>query len=59
MTKNLNKRIYTSVFLIVLSLLMLKYSPVLLFTLIIIGIFSIIEFSLIIKKVFKRNFQYL
>ena len=57
MTKNLNKRIYTSVFLIVLSLLMLKYSPVLLFTLIVIGIFSIIEFSLLIKKVFKRNFS--
>ena len=57
MTKNLNKRIHTSLFLIILSLLMLKYSPVLLFTLIVIGIFSIIEFSLLIKKVLKRNFS--
>ncbi len=57
MTKNLNKRIHTSLFLIILSLLMLKYSPVLLFTLIVVGIFSIIEFSLLIKKVLKRNFS--
>ncbi len=56
MTKNLNKRVYTSLFLIILSLLMFKYSPVLLFILIVVGIFSIIEFSLLIKKVFKRNF---
>ncbi len=55
MSKNLSKRIQTSFFLIFLSFLMIKYSPILLFTLIIVGIFSFIEFSFLIKRILKNN----
>ena len=54
-SENLKKRIYTSFFLILLLFLMLFFKPILLYFLIIIGIFSIIEFSELIKA-FNKEF---
>ena len=54
-SENLKKRIYTSFFLILLLFLMLFLKPILLYFLIIIGIFSIIEFSELIKE-FNKEF---
>ena len=54
-SENLKKRIYTSFFLILLLFLMLFLKPILLYFLIIIGIFSIIEFSALIKA-FNKEF---
>ena len=54
-SENLKKRIYTSFFLILLLFLMLFLKPILLYFLIIIGIFSIIEFSELIKA-FNKEF---
>ena len=51
---NLKKRIYTSFFLILLLSLMIILKPVFLFSLIVIGVFSIIEFMDLIKKIFKK-----
>lgn len=56
MFKNLNKRLYTSVFLILLLIVIFIYKPILIFFLLIIGNLSIIEFSQIIKKIFKNAF---
>jgi phosphatidate cytidylyltransferase len=53
-SENLKKRIYTSLFLILLLFLMLLLKPILLYFLIIIGIFSIIEFSELIKTINKK-----
>ena len=53
-SENLKKRIYTSFFLILLLFLMLFLKPILLYFLIIIGIFSIIEFSDLIKTINKK-----
>ena len=53
-SENLKKRIYTSFFLILLLFLMLFLKPILLYFLIIIGIFSIIEFSELIKVINKK-----
>ena len=54
-SENLKKRIYTSFFLILLLFLMMFLKPILLYFLIIIGIFSIIEFSELIKA-FNKEF---
>lgn len=56
MFKNLNKRLYTSVFLILLLIVIFIYKPILIFFLLIIGNLSIIEFSQIVKKIFKNAF---
>ena len=53
-SENLKKRIYTSFFLILLLFLMMFLKPILLYFLIIIGIFSIIEFSELIKAFNKK-----
>ena len=53
-SENLKKRIYTSFFLILLLFLMMYLKPILLYFLIIIGIFSIIEFSELIKAINKK-----
>ena len=53
-SENLKKRIYTSFLLILLLFLMLLLKPILLYFLIIIGIFSIIEFSELIKAINKK-----
>jgi len=53
-SENLKKRTYTSVTLILILFLMLLVKPILLYFLIIIGIFSIIEFSDLIKTINKK-----
>ncbi len=53
-SKNFKKRLYTSLFLILTLFLMIILKPILLYSLIIIGIFSIIEFADIIKKINKK-----
>ena len=56
---NLNKRIATSFILLILFFLILKYQFILAYTLLILGIFSIIEFSLIIKRIFDKKIFFL
>ena len=56
-SENLKKRIFTSFFLILLLYLMILFKPVFLYLLIIIGVFSIIEFTNIIKKINKNFLQ--
>ena len=53
-SENLKKRIYTSFFLILALFLMIILKPLLLYSLIIIGIFSILEFIDISKKINKK-----
>ena len=49
--KNFKKRIYTSFILLLLIFLIFIYNPVLVFTLIVLGVLSIIEFFNLIKKI--------
>lgn len=53
-SENFKKRVFTSFFLILLLLLMILLKPFLLYFLIIIGVFSIIEFTNIINKIYKK-----
>ena len=55
--KNLSKRIFTSILLVFLILLIFKFKFALIFSLIILGIISIIEFFCMISKIIK-NRQY-
>ena len=55
MTKNLQKRIITSILLLSLLTLMFFYSFILISSLIIIGIIGWIEFYALISKIFKKN----
>ncbi len=55
-SENLKKRLFTSLLLILILFLMISYNPIFLYALIIIGIFSIIEFIDIIQKI---NVKYL
>ena len=48
------KRLYTSIFLIILTILVFIYMPLLVFVLLVVGNFSMIEFSQIIKKISKK-----
>ena len=57
--KNLKKRIYTSLLLVLLIFLMLNYNIILAYTLIILGTLSIIEFLNLTKKTFKIKFKLL
>jgi phosphatidate cytidylyltransferase len=57
--KNLKKRIYTSLLLVLLIFLMLNYNIILAYTLIILGTLSIIEFLNLTKKNFKTKFKLL
>ena len=57
--KNLKKRIYTSLLLVLLIFLMLNYNVILAYTLIILGTLSIIEFLNLTKKTFKTKFKLL
>ena len=52
---NLNKRILTSFILLILFYLILKNQFILAYTLLILGVFSIIEFSSITKKIFDKK----
>ena len=55
-SKNLKKRIITSLFLILTIFIIFYSKPLMALILIIIGNFSIIEFSNITKKILKKNF---
>ncbi len=55
MSKNIKKRIYTSIILIFLLFLMFLNIYVMGFLLMLVGIFSLIEFSRIISIIFKKN----
>ena len=55
-SENFKKRLFTSFFLILILFLMISYDPIFLYALLVIGIFSIIEFVDIIKKI---NIKYL
>jgi phosphatidate cytidylyltransferase len=52
---NIKKRFYTSLILLTLIILIFKYDFILIFSLIILGIFSILEFFNISKKVFRKK----
>ena len=56
MKKNTKNRIYTSLFLILLFGLITKYNFILIYTLIIFGIFSILEIINISRKIFNITF---
>ena len=53
---NLKKRIYTSLVLFFLIFMILNFNSILLYTLILIGIYSILEFLNIVKKIFINKF---
>ncbi len=55
-SKNFKKRLLTSIVLILTVFIIFYSKPILALILIIVGNFSIIEFSNIIKKIFKKNF---
>ena len=55
---NLNQRIFTSVILLFLLFLMLKYSVVLISSLLLIFVVSWIEFNNLIEKIYKKNTSY-
>ena len=55
MNSNLKKRIYTSVLLLFLLLLMIMNNLILGYLLLILGIFSFLEFSAMIKIIFKKK----
>ena len=54
--ENLKKRIYTSLVLFCLIFMILNFNSILLYTLILIGIYSILEFLNIVKKIFINKF---
>lgn len=56
MTKNFKDRMVTSIFLITLLILIFNYKFLLVYTLILIGILSNIEFFNLNKRIFKNNF---
>jgi phosphatidate cytidylyltransferase len=53
--KDIKKRIFTALVLLLVVTIIIKYDPLLLFFLIIFGIFSIVEFFNIIKKITKNK----
>ena len=55
MSKNLKKRIYTSLILLFLFFLILKSNFILVFTLLVIGVLSLIEFFNLTKKILKNK----
>tara|TARA_B100001248_G_C27347252_1_gene439390 strand:- start:262 stop:912 length:651 start_codon:yes stop_codon:yes gene_type:complete len=54
----LKKRIFTSIFLLLLTFLIFKFDFVMVLSLLILGIFSILEFINLSKKIFKNSFYY-
>ena len=59
MTSNLKKRIYTSLILFFLVFLIFRFNFILVYSLLILGIFSILEFLNISSKIFKKKiFKY-
>ncbi len=55
MKKNLKKRIYTSLMLLILFFLILKSNFILVFTLIVLGVLSLLEFFSMITKILKNK----
>ena len=55
MSKNLTKRINTSLILFLILILMFNFFPVLIFVLLVLGVLSILEFINIIKKISDNN----
>ncbi len=58
-SENFKKRSLTSFFLILLFFLMMFSKPIFLYLIIVIGIFSIIEFTDIIKRIYKKTYTWL
>ena len=56
MTSNLKKRIFTSCILLFLVFLIFKFNIILVYSLLILGVFSILEFLNINRKIFKKKF---
>ena len=56
MISNLKKRIYTSFILFFLVFLIFKFNIILVYSLLILGVFSILEFLNINRKIFKKRF---
>ena len=56
MTSNLKKRIYTSLILFFLVFLIFRFNFILVYSLLILGVFSILEFLNISGKIFKKKF---
>ncbi len=57
MTNNLKKRIFTACFLLLLVILIFNYNFILIYSLIILGILSIIEFNEIINFILKKKIK--
>ncbi len=55
---NLKKRVFTSLILLLISFLMLKYNFVLVFIILILSILSLLEFFNIIKKIINKKIFY-
>ena len=55
MRSELNKRIYTSIILLILLFLMLKYAVVLISSLLIIFVISWLEFNELLEKIFRKK----
>ena len=56
MTSNLKKRIFTSFILFFLVFLIFEFSIILVYSLLVLGVFSILEFFNISRKIFKKKF---
>ncbi len=54
----LKKRIFTSIFLLLLTFLIFRFDFVMVLSLLILGTFSILEFINLSKKIFKNSFYY-
>ena len=55
---NLQKRFFTSLFLIFTIFLISKFNLILVYFLIVMGVFSILEFSQLTKRIFEKNLFY-
>ena len=55
-SKNLKKRIYTSITLFILTLLIIKYNAALVFVLLVFGVVSLLEFMSLINKIKLNKF---
>jgi len=55
-SKNLKKRIYTSITLLILTLLIIKYNAALVFVLLVFGVVSLLEFMSLINKIKLNKF---
>ena len=54
-SKNLKKRIYTSIILFLLIFLILSFNIILVYSLIILGVYSILEFLNLTKKITENK----